>query len=144
MKKFLPLLFLTVIIVSCTVKPEPIKYGQDHCHFCDMTVVDKAHAAQFVTKKGRSYSFDSEECLIWKLNKDQNEEKMAYILVTDYNSPGTLVDANKATFLISEKIKSPMGANLSAFKSQEEANEAQKKYGGVLFNWEQIKKQLKK
>ncbi len=136
------LIFLTFL--SCKVEPQPINYGKDHCHLCDMTVVDKTHAAEYVTKKGRSYPFDSAECLIWKLNKDKNEDQMAYILVADYANPGTLVDAKKATYLISENIKSPMAANLSAFSSREEAQKAKDEYGGKLYNWKEIKAKLSK
>jgi len=131
-------------MVSCNVRPEKINYGQDHCSFCDMTVVDKTHAAQYVTKKGRSYSFDSEECFIWKLQKENNEDKMEFLLVTDYNHPETLIDAKSAVYLISKKIKSSMSANLSAFNSEEEAQKALNEYGGKLYNWDQIKAQLAK
>ena len=144
MKKYLLLAIIPLFITSCEVKPKPIQYGQDHCHLCDMTVVDKTHASEYVTKKGRSYPFDSEECLIWKLGKDKNENEMAYILVADYNHPGKLIDATSATYLISENIKSPMGANLSAFATKEAAEKAVKKYGGKLYNWKEIKSQLAK
>ncbi len=145
MKKFI--LFGVVIffsIISCNVKPKEIKYGYDHCYNCDMTVVDKTHAAEYVTKKGRSYVFDAIECLIWKLNEEKNEEGMAYILIADYNNPGSLIEAQSATFLISEKIKSPMGSNLSAFSSKETAQKTADEMGGKLYNWNQIKAQLAK
>lgn len=142
MKKYILLFLSFSFILSCNVTPEKIKYGQDHCSHCDMTVVDKTHAAQYVTKKGRSYSFDAIECLIWKLQKENNENQMAFILVTDYNRPETLIEAKLAIFLISEKIKSPMSANLSAFKSEEEAQKALNKFGGKLYNWDEIKTQL--
>ena len=107
-----------------------------------MTVVDKTHAAEYVTKKGRSYPFDAVECLIWKLSKDNNEDKMEYILVADYANPGNLIDAKSATYLISENVKSPMGANLSAFSSKKEALQVKNKQGGKLYNWNEIKAQL--
>jgi len=144
MKKYFLLLIILPFIFSCEVKPKEIKYGQDHCHLCDMTVVDKAHAAQYVTKKGRSYAFDAVECLVWKILKENNENELAYILVADYNNPGKLVDAKSATYLISEKIKSPMGANLSSFSSRKDAELALKKYGGKIYDWNQIKVELSK
>ena len=107
-----------------------------------MTVVDKTHAAEYVTKKGKPYVFDSIECLVDKLHELNNEKDMAYLLVADYSNPGTLIDAQKANYLISEKIKSPMGANLSAFKSLDEAQKTQQKYGGQLYNWSELKKKF--
>jgi copper chaperone NosL len=144
MKNFFLFLLTISFFTSCKVTPKEIQYGQDHCHLCDMTVVDSTHASEYTTKKGRSYPFDSEECLIWKLQKDNNEKDMAYILVADYNHPGKLIDAKSAFYLISEKIKSPMGANLSAFSSKEDAQKAQKQYGGKIYDWNQIKAQLAK
>jgi len=129
---------------SCKVEPKEINYGQDHCLLCDMTVVDKSHSAQYVTKKGRAYMFDAVECMVMKVNKDKNEDLMEFLLVADYANPGNLVDAKTATYLISEKIKSPMGANLSAFSSNETAKEFLNKKGGKLFTWDQLKIELSK
>ena len=39
-------------------------------------------------------------------------------LVADYGNPGEMVPVTDASFLISEGIKSPMGANLSALSSE--------------------------
>lgn len=133
------LLFLTVVVASCGVEPKEINYGYDHCYNCDMTVVDKTHSAEYVTKKGRAYMFDAVECLVMKLEKEKNEDLMAFVLVADFNNPGTLIDAKAATFLISEKIKSPMGANLSAFSSPEIAHKYLTENGGEVFSWEQLK-----
>lgn len=140
--RYLKFIFLTLILVSCNVTPEKIAYGKDHCFNCDMTVVDKTHAAEFVTKKGRSYSFDAIECLVMKINKEQNEDNYAFILVTDYLNPGKLIDVKKAYFLICENIKSPMGANLSGFSSKEEAIKTQKEFGGIIYSWEELKIKL--
>lgn len=134
-------LFLTT---SCKVEPKAINYGEDNCYNCEMTVVSKIHAAQFVTKKGKTYMFDASECLVWKLNKDNSEDSMAFILVSDYSNPGELVDAKTATFLISENIQSPMGANLIAFASKEKAVTTQKENGGELYSWEKLKAKLGK
>jgi copper chaperone NosL len=54
-----------------------------------------------------------------------------------------LVDVNSATFLISENIKSPMGANLTAFSSNKEADKALDQHGGGLFNWDNIQQIIK-
>ncbi len=138
--------FLGVLLslASCTVAPKAIKYGEDHCAYCDMTVVDKTHAAQYVTKKGKAYVFDAVECLVMKINQEKNEDKLVFILVADYAHPGNLVDAKTASYLISEKIKSPMGSNLSAFESKEISVQFQKENGGTLFTWESLKSKFLK
>lgn len=135
--------FIVVIftIISCNIEPQKINYGHDHCTFCDMTVVDKTHASEYVTKKGKSYIFDSIECLVQKIN--ESEIELAFILVSDYSNPGELTNAETATFLISKEIKSPMGANLSAFSSKEKAEETQQKFGGEIYTWEQLKNKFR-
>lgn len=133
------LVFTLLLIISCKVEPKKIDYGNDHCGFCDMTVVDKTHAAQYVTKKGKVYMFDAIECMVNDIDRNANEDIMAFLLVADYEHPGELVDARAATFLISEKIKSPMGANLSAFSSEETAQKYLNDKGGKLFTWIELK-----
>ena len=104
---------------------------------------DKAHAAQYVTKKGKSFTFDAVECMVRRIVKDDNEAKMAFVLVADFAGEGKLVDAASATYLISEKIKSPMGANLSAFSSAQIAQDYLNDNGGDLFTWEELKTKFK-
>ncbi len=132
--------FLCVIItcISCTVSPTKIEYGKDACSYCDMTIVDKTHAGEVVTKKGKSYKYDAIECLINDLS-DKEESSYAYILVTDFSTPEKLIPATMATYLVSREIKSPMGANLSAFSEIEKT----RVFIGQTFNWEKIKERIR-
>jgi len=145
MKLYIYTFFIALFILnSCSVEPKKIKYGEDHCHYCDMTVVDKTHASEYVTKKGRAYTFDAIECLVNDLNENKNEDMMSFILVANYSNPGELIPATEATYLISKSIKSPMGANLSAFKLKEKAIGYLNKGDGKLYNWEQLKTKFSK
>jgi copper chaperone NosL len=107
-----------------------------------MTIVDRQHAAQLVTDKGKCYKFDAIECMIHYL--DENNLSLAYSLVADMQNPGKLMDAKKATFIISENIPSPMRANLSALTSEENANLLLREKGGQLYSWAEIQILLKK
>lgn len=127
-------------ILGCTVGPKPIDYGHVGCHFCSMTIVDKQHAAQLVTKKGKVFNFDAVECMMNHL-KDEDESTIALFLVNDFDQPGELVDAKGATYLISENIPSPMGAFLSAFGEEQAAQFALDDNGGELFTWNQLKQE---
>ncbi|MDD3722756.1 MAG: nitrous oxide reductase accessory protein NosL [Lutibacter sp.] len=142
--KLLKLFLGTIILlftISCKVSPEAIEFGKDQCNFCKMNIVDKMHAAQFVTPKGKQFKFDAIECMVNYL--DQNsEEKTALLLVADYGNPGEMTDAEKATYLISTEIKSPMGANLSAFSLKNTAEEFQQKNSGEIYTWESVKQKL--
>ena len=144
MKTLKHYLILTVIVLlnSCTVSPKAIEYGNDGCHFCKMTIVDKLHAAEVVTKKGKVYKFDATECMVNFLNEFDASEIKLY-LTNNYNEPETLIDATKATFLISESIPSPMGAYLSAFDSKEAADRVKSEKGGILYSWNELLTHLK-
>ena len=124
---------------SCQVKLQEIDYGKDGCHYCKMTIVDNQHAAELVTKKGKAFKYDAIECMVNDLKqKENNSVELFY--VNDYGNPGKFVPAKEATYLISKKIPSPMGAFLSAFSSQEEAQKTQKEMTGEMFSWEELLK----
>ncbi len=132
-----------LVLAGCTNTPKPIAYGSDGCHFCSMTIVDKQHAAQFMTKKGRSYTFDAIECMLNHV-KEMDATTVDLYLVNDYGAPGETIDAVKATFLISENIPSPMGEFLSAFATREAATYAQEKNEGELFTWKELQNRFNK
>jgi len=143
MKTLKPIALIAVLLVftACQVKPEAIDYGNDGCYFCKMTIVDKVHAAEVVTTKGKVYKFDATECMVNFMN-DFETNTIALYLSNDFNDPETLIDATQATFLISENVPSPMGAYLSAFKSFEEAQAVQKEKSGELYSWDELLEQL--
>ncbi|MDD7887949.1 nitrous oxide reductase accessory protein NosL [Flavivirga sp. 57AJ16] len=142
LKYYLIITLLLLLCYGCNVKPQAIDYGNDGCHFCKMTIVDKVHAAEIVTKKGKTYKFDATECMI-NFIKDFNTSEIQLYLSNNYKEPEVLIDATQATFLISKNIPSPMGAFLSAFKSKDDAKKTQKKKGGTLYNWEELLAHLK-
>ena len=126
-----------LLFISCTVQPQKIEYGKDACHFCRMNIVDQQHAAQLVTKKGKAFKFDATECMINYL-KEADAEEVALLLVADYNNPRNLIDANLATFIISENIPSPMGEFLTAVSTKEEALTLKKTKEGDIYTWDKL------
>lgn len=135
--KFIFVSLFLFIFASCEVSPKPINYGSDGCHFCSMTIVDKQHAAQIVTKKGKAFKFDAVECMMNHL-KSVDMSSIELFMVNDFQEPGELIDANKATFLISKEIPSPMGEYLSAFKSKVEAENIEAENNGKLYSWNEL------
>lgn len=138
MKSILVFIVISFLLASCTVEESPIVYGKDACSFCKMNIVDKQHAAQIVTQKGKPFKFDAIECMM-RVIAEKEENSIALFLVADYFNPGKLVDAAKATYLISKNLPSPMGANLTGFKSKLKAEEVQKEKGGTLYSWNELK-----
>ncbi len=131
-------LFIAFISVSCTIEPQPIDYGKDACAFCKMNIVDKQYAAQIVTQKGKVFKYDAAECMVRDI-KSRDENSIALFLITDYANPGKLVDATQSTYLISEALPSPMGANLSGFEHKENAIKIQQEKVGTLYSWDELR-----
>jgi len=136
-QKYYSIIALLFLFLSCNVSPKPIDYGSDGCFFCKMTIVDKLHAAEIVTKKGKVYKFDATECMVNFL-KEFDQSEIEFYLSNNYTDPGSLIDAKKATFLISKNISSPMGAYLTAFKNKIDAEKTQSEKGGTLYNWDKL------
>ena len=136
-RRFKKRMFFVLLIAGCSTAPQPIKYGSDVCHYCSMTIVDKVHAAEVITKKGKVYKFDAVECMLY-FRQDFDEDKIKSYLANDYMRPEQLVDASLAAFLISENIPSPMGAYLTAFEKSDEALQTQQQKGGTLYSWNEI------
>ena len=144
MKNTSILLFLCFVLNACTVEPEPFEYGKDQCHYCKMNIVDKQHMAQYVTQKGKAFKFDAIECMVNQLNSsEKGEDNLAFVLVANYAHPGQLTNAHVANFLISTKIKSPMGANLTAFEKLEELEKALGNGPGEIYSWSELKNHMK-
>ncbi len=134
------IIIFTLGMQSCTIRPKPIAYGEDACHYCKMTIVDQQHGAELVTQKGKTYKFDAMECML-NYGPELGEKEIALYLCNHYTEPGELIGAETATFLISDGIPSPMGAYLTAFESQQEAQEALKTHGGKIYSWIELQKE---
>ena len=143
MKSILSLTLISLLLASCTVEESPIVFGKDACHYCMMNIVDKQHAAEIVTQKGKPFKYDAIECMMRDI-LERDESSIALFLMTDYFAPGKLVDATEATYLISENLPSPMGANLTGFQSKSKAEEVHKAKGGILYSWNELKLVFKK
>jgi|SRR5690606_7090724 len=123
---------ISITLFSCSTQPEPIRYGEDSCHFCEMTIVSQAHAAQAVSSKGKQFKYDAIECMMNDIINNQTE--MAVKLVANFASPGEMLDAENAGYIINDSINSPMGANLAAIEMKNNQD---------LYTWEELKSQFK-
>jgi copper chaperone NosL len=128
---------MVFMATGCKPEPKPITFGEEVCSYCTMTIVDTQHAAQVVTKKGKVYSFDAIECML-RSEQLKDREKVALFLCNDFAAPGEMIDATKATFLISEAVPSPMGANLSGFSSSVMAKKIAAEHPAEFLTWEEL------
>jgi len=139
------IVFAMLFLISCTPSPEPIAYGTDGCTNCKMTIVDSKFGAELLTKKGKVYKYDSIECLASAyIMGTIAHDKIHSLVVADSENSERFIEIKKATFLQSEKLRSPMGLNLSAYSSLRAAQAAQEKFGGgAILGWDKVLKIVK-
>lgn len=137
-------LLLFVSCLSCSVKPEPISYGKDACHHCKMTLMDNKFGAEIVTNKGKIFKFDDANCLINFINSEQvPTEDIAHCQITDFASPGVLIDARTAIYVKSEHVKSPMASNVAAFQNKVNLESHNDSWKGEVLIWNDLMTQFK-
>jgi len=129
----------SILFVCTSCKPElrPIAYGKDNCEQCRMTVMNPQFAAALLSAKGKTFTFDAEECLVRYLKNNQKGDEDQFF-VSDYMNPGSLIDASTAVFLHGDSIESPMGGNLAAFRNRNEAEAIRKVLGGKVLGWDEV------
>ena len=92
-----------------------------------MRIDDLHFNAQAVNKNGKVEHFDSIECM---LRHTDEHKKYVYRYVKNFFRKEQYVKAEDAYYLRSTQLASPMGAGLSAYLTEEEQEEARKKYTG--------------
>ncbi|MEJ5339807.1 MAG: nitrous oxide reductase accessory protein NosL [Aquificaceae bacterium] len=136
---FLLLLFL----FSCkSDKPEPIKLGEDVCEYCKMVIADERFAAEVITKKGKVYKFDAIECMVGYFNENEEDIKKAYVV--NFLNPKEFIPAEEAVYVRSPDIRSPMGMNLSAYRSEEEARKMLEGKQGEILRWSPLREFIRR
>jgi copper chaperone NosL len=63
------------------------------------------------------------------------DQEIAHYLITDFTSPGTLIDAKSALYVRSGQIKSPMAGNLAAFHNQGNLRQYNNSWKGEELTW---------
>ncbi|MBI5856316.1 MAG: nitrous oxide reductase accessory protein NosL [Sphingobacteriales bacterium] len=138
------LLFASFLVISCNPKPEPFKYGKDNCDFCKMAIVDPKFGGEVVTKKSKVYKFDDVVCMARFLNSGSlNEGDIAKKVVINFEKENDFLDVDKAFFLVSPAIKSPMGSNAAAFATKEAAIKTKGSQEGELLLWDDLYQKIK-
>ncbi len=128
-----------LVNLSCSTEPEDIKFGTDQCSLCRMNISEHRFGAEIVTKKGKIFKYDAAECMFNALSLGNiNYDDAAGFYVIDASNPKQLIDGITASYLISEKVPSPMGANLSCYSKKTDAEAMQKLNGGELKTWEEL------
>lgn len=126
-------LVISLLVAGCSApKPVPMVIGQDVCAFCAMLISDSRYPAQLVTSTGKAYKFDSIECMLGFVHEGEVAQDQIHSLwVTDFNDPSKLLKVEEARYLRSGQLRSPMGLNVTAFRTLKELEDVRAQVGGI-------------
>lgn len=133
-------LFLVVVLLAgCQPEPRPIRYGEDACAHCRMTISDSRFGTELLTETGKTYLFDSVACLAgYVLAHPELREETHSLWVTSFHHPGELIRLDEAFFLRAPSVRSPMGMNLAAFGPETTREAARQAFGGEILTWNEV------
>lgn len=138
------LVLLLLWTTGCTPEPEPIRYGEDNCAYCRMTVTDPRYGSELVTSTGKTYMFDSIECLAAYVQENP-EIEVHSLWVPNFRDPGTLMNVEDAFLVRSDTLKSPMSLNVAAFrKSSASPAAVSDSLGGTVMSWDEVRSLVKR
>lgn len=139
------LIFAVTGLSGCSAEPIEIRYGEDVCQSCKMSIVDEKYGAELVSNKGKIFMFDATECVLQYMQEQQStEEDYAFMLTNTSDNPGEFSPLKNVTWLHSEELRSPMSANITPFQSESEAKKVQEQLGGSIYKWEDLKAEFSK
>lgn len=114
MKSFL-LLIAVLFFAGCEPTPEPIAFGHDECAYCRMIVSERGYGSRILTEKGRTYKFDSIECLAaFEIRGDVSTSSIHSRLFQNLDDPNQTLTLAEAHIRHDSDVRSPMGLSLSA------------------------------
>jgi len=130
---------LLIMLAGCEPKPQPIQFGSDQGDYCRMIITEPQFASQILNNQGRSFKFDSIECMAaYSLTADDPENIHSH-WVPNFENPDRWLQAEDAYFLHSETLRSPMGLYLSAYADRESAEKYRQEYKGEIVSWNEVK-----
>jgi copper chaperone NosL len=109
-----------------------------------MTLMDPKFGAELVTEKGKVFVFDDVNCMLQYLDTEEGKDQLyKHMLVTDFETPNSLIDASTAFYLKGEAFQTPMASQVVAFSNYERMEQYKNGQGGVYLAWGELQTQFK-
>ena len=132
---------LLLSALSCSPGEQVIRaqYLKTECGYCKMIFQDRAFGAEMQLENDSVLVFDATECLsAYLISNRLRPAQVRKIWSVNYSQPTKLVDAREAFYIRSDKVLSPMGVNIAAFGSKDEADSAYTRIGGDRMDWQEV------
>lgn len=137
--------FLTFLVgltfMACSSGPPmPVDIApEDMCQRCKMVISEKRLAAEFIDQEGLAYKFDDISCMVHALRSRSDRKPVAAVFVVDFESGGW-IRADKACFIRSDRLKTPMGGGVAAFRDYSRGEVAAAGYEGRIIRFDELEK----
>jgi copper chaperone NosL len=133
-------LSLALLITACAAAgPVPLRWGEESCRHCHMTLADKRFGAEIVTTRGRALSFDDAGCAAEHLAQEQTPAaEVSSVWVIDFGHPDSLIPAGTALFVRSTTFHTPMGSGVVATADSTAADALAHTSGGTVLRWNDV------
>ena len=127
---------LALLFAGCQGKryaPTDVE-DSDSCAFCRMAISQRQFAAEIVDEEETAHKFDDIGCMLQFLKEKKGSLKPAAQYVVDYDSRQWLA-VEKAHFVRSAAIVTPMGGGIIAFSGAARAKAAAEEREGELISF---------
>ena len=129
---------LLLAAMACGGTPPPIDYGVQGCDYCRMQIDDPRYGGQVITTTGKSYAFDSVECLA-AFAESFDASRVRMIRVADFSDPGRLIPVAEARFYQDPQRGGPMGGGWLAVSADADSAWLASNVRGTPAEWEAVR-----
>ncbi len=103
-----------------------------------MSISQPEYAAQFVDHDGDNYKFDDIGCmLVFVHEKNLGADRLTFFFA-NYSRPTEWLAVNKAVFVRSDRIHSPMSSHLAAFDGRRTAEDFARNNNGRVLTFSEL------
>lgn len=118
---------------SAAEGPPQIRYGRDTCDQCGMVISEARFAAAYLTRQWRLFD-DIGDMLVFYTS---HREDVAIFWVHDYDT-GEWLEADRAFFVFSRALQTPMGHGIVAVAGREQADRLVGQIAGEILMFAEV------
>lgn len=115
--------------------PPKIRFGEEACAHCRMIISDERFAAALVTDDGQTVKFDDIGCLLEY--REERSPSIQRYWTSNYLSAGWL-DAQRAVFVQSDELTTPMATGIVALATNDEARRVAEPLRGKILRFDEL------
>ncbi len=136
--RFLATLLLLALAACQSGPPRPVDIESwDTCARCRMAISQKRYAAEIVAADGGAAKFDDIVCMLRYAADHHLKPEEQAVFVMDYETEQWL-DADKAVFVQSDEIPSPMAGGIAAARERARAESLASAVRGRILTLEEL------